>query len=97
VHRILVRQGMLVGRARRKRRECRRWGRDTAMALRQMEVVRGVFLASRRVTRVVAEVVADVDDHSRYWVIATVVPRASGPTYHVQPHKESLAHCHSFP
>ena len=35
VHRILVRHGLLAGRARRKPREYRRWERDTAMALWQ--------------------------------------------------------------
>jgi hypothetical protein len=32
VHRILVRHGLLAGRAKRRPREYRRWERDTAMA-----------------------------------------------------------------
>jgi transposase InsO family protein len=78
VHRILVRYGLLAGRARRKPREYRRWERDTAMALWQMDIVGGVFLASTRGEPVEAKVVTGVDDHSRYCVIAAVVPRASG-------------------
>ena len=79
VHRILVRHGLLAGRAKRKPREYRRWERDTAMALWQMDIVGGVYLASPRGgDPVEAKVVTGVDDHSRYCVIATVVPRASG-------------------
>src|SRR5436190_15364009 len=49
------------------------------MALWQMDIVGGVWLASPRGGEPVeAKVVTGVDDHSRYCVIATVVPRASG-------------------
>jgi transposase InsO family protein len=78
VHRILVRHGLLAGRAKRQPREYRRWERDTAMALWQMDIVGGVFLASPRGEPVEAKVVTGVDDHSRYCVIASAVPRASG-------------------
>ena len=49
----------------------------TAMALWQMDIVGGVFLASPRGDRE-AKVVTGVDDHSRFCVIAAVVPRATG-------------------
>jgi transposase InsO family protein len=78
VHRILVRHGLLAGRAKRKPREYRRWERESAMALWQTDIVGGVFLASHGGEPVEAKVVTGVDDHSRYCVIATVVLRASG-------------------
>src|SRR4051812_4021996 len=44
-----------------------------------MDIVGGVFLASPRGGEPVeAKVVTGVDEHSRYCVIAAVVPRASG-------------------
>jgi hypothetical protein len=51
-----------------------RWERDTPMALWQLDIVGGVFLADGTE----AKVVTGVDDHSRYCVICQVVPRATG-------------------
>ena len=75
VHRILVRHGLVdpVSR-RRKREDYRRWERDRPMELWQMDIVGGVELADGRE----AKVVTGVDDHSRFCVIAAVVPKATG-------------------
>jgi transposase len=75
VHRILVRHGLVEKRPRRRRREdYLRWERDRPMELWQMDIVGGVVLADGRE----AKVVTGVDDHSRYCVIAAVVPKATG-------------------
>jgi transposase InsO family protein len=75
VHRILVRHGLVDERPRRRRREdYLRWERDRPMELWQMDIVGGIMLADGRE----AKVVTGVDDHSRYCVIAAVVPKATG-------------------
>nr|BFE32610.1 hypothetical protein GCM10010200_048610 [Actinomadura rugatobispora] len=75
VHRAPVRHGLIEpGRRRRRRAEFRRWERDEPMALWQMDIVGGVFLADGTECKVVT----GVDDHSRFCVIASVVPRATG-------------------
>lgn len=75
MHRILVRHGLIEpGRRRGKRREYRRWERQTPMALWQLDIVGGVILADGTECKVVT----GVDDHSRFCVMATVVPRATG-------------------
>ncbi|SFP00188.1 Transposase InsO and inactivated derivatives [Actinomadura madurae] len=75
VHRALVRHGLIEpGRRRRKREEFRRWEREEPMALWQMDIVGGVLLANGSECKVVT----GVDDHSRFCVIAEVVPRATG-------------------
>jgi transposase InsO family protein len=75
VHRILVRHGLIDERPRRRRREdYQRWERDRPMELWQMDIVGGVLLADGRE----AKVVTGVDDHSRFCVIAAVVPKATG-------------------
>jgi transposase InsO family protein len=74
VYRALVRHGLIEPRKRRGRREFIRWERDAAMALWQMDIVGGVFLADGTECKVVT----GVDDHSRFCVIASVVPRATG-------------------
>jgi transposase len=75
VHRILVRHGLVDERPRRRRREdYLRWERDRPMELWQMDIVGGILLADGSE----AKVVTGVDDHSRYCVIATVVPKATG-------------------
>lgn len=51
-----------------------RWERDRPMELWQMDIVGGVMLADGRE----AKVVTGVDDHSRFCVIAAVVPKATG-------------------
>jgi transposase InsO family protein len=72
VHRALVRHGLIE--PGRRRREFRRWEREEPMALWQMDIVGGVFLADGSECKVVT----GVDDHSRFCVIAEVVPRATG-------------------
>ena len=75
VHRILRRHGLIEpGRRRRKRREYRRWERETPMALWQIDIVGGLMLADGTECKVVT----GVDDHSRFCVMAAVVVRATG-------------------
>jgi transposase InsO family protein len=76
VYRALVRAGLVVPRARRRRRgDYRRWERGRAMELWQMDVMGSVFLADGREVKVVT----GIDDHSRFVVCARVVGRATGP------------------
>ncbi len=80
VNRILVRQGLVVPRKRKRPRESYlRWQRPGPMQLWQIDIVGGVWLVDP-VTGVVreAKVVTGVDDHSRFCVIAAVVERATG-------------------
>lgn len=75
VYRILARHGLyLPVKRKRGRGDYKRWQRDEPMELWQMDIVGGVLLADGRE----AKVVTGVDDHSRYAVIAKVVPRATG-------------------
>jgi transposase InsO family protein len=75
VYRILIRHGMVSPVTRRRgRRDYIRWQRDRPMELWQMDIVGGVILADGREVKVVT----GVDDHSRYAVIAAVMPRATG-------------------
>jgi transposase InsO family protein len=80
VYRILVRRGLLQPSGRRNRREgFTRWQRDAPMQLWQLDIVGGVVLVDPATgARAEAKVVTGVDDHSRYWVLATVVARATG-------------------
>ena len=74
-YRVLVRHGLVEPGARRRPRDSyRRWERDEPMALWQLDIVGGAFLADGTE----AKVVTGVDDHSRYCVIASVVARATG-------------------
>jgi transposase InsO family protein len=74
-YRVLVRHGLIEpGARRRPKSSYRRWERDEPMALWQLDIIGGVFLASGTE----AKVVTGVDDHSRYCVIASVVARATG-------------------
>jgi transposase InsO family protein len=75
VYRILVRHGLVEPRRRRRRREdYLRWERDAPMALWQLDIVGGVFLADGTEVKVVT----GVDDHSRFCVIASACMRATG-------------------
>jgi transposase InsO family protein len=80
VHRILMRHGLVVERARRKKRsDYVRWQRPAAMALWQIDIVYGPRLVDTRTGEVrEARIVTGVDDHSRFCVIARVVERATG-------------------
>lgn len=74
-YRVLVRRGLIEpGPRKRPRDSYLRWERDEPMALWQMDIVGGMFLADGTE----AKVVTGVDDHSRYCVIASVVARATG-------------------
>jgi transposase InsO family protein len=80
LNRILVRQGLVVQRKRKRPRESfTRWQRPGPMQLWQLDIVGGVMLVDP-VTGAVreAKVVTGVDDHSRFCVIAAVVERATG-------------------
>lgn len=75
VYRVLVRNHLVDGKARRRRREdFKRWERDSPMQLWQIDVMEPVRLVGGKV----AKLVSGVDDHSRFCVIAKVVPRATG-------------------
>ena len=75
VYRILVRHGLIEPRSRRRKRsDYIRWERNAPMQLWQLDIVGGVFL----VDGTECKVVTGVDDHSRFCVTATVVPRATG-------------------
>lgn len=75
VYRVLVRHGLISPGSRRRRRgDYRRWERDAPMALWQLDIVGGAWLADGTE----AKVITGVDDHSRYCVIAQVVARATG-------------------
>ncbi|WP_432252247.1 IS481 family transposase [Streptomyces sp. HNM1019] len=80
VYRILVRHGLVEpGVRRRKRSDYKRWQRDRAMQLWQMDIVGGVLLVNPVTGELTeAKIVTGVDDHSRYCVIAKVVERATG-------------------
>src|SRR4051794_1096656 len=74
IYRILVRFDLLTVRPRRRRRsEYKRWQRDAPMELWQLDIVGSCFLTDGREVKAVT----GVDDHSRYCVIAAVVPRAT--------------------
>ena len=75
VYRVLVRHGLIEPQPRKRPKDSYvRWERDAPMALWQMDIVGGVFLADGTE----AKVVTGVDDHSRYCVICQVVARATG-------------------
>jgi transposase InsO family protein len=80
VRRILVRHGLVVGRARRRKRsDYVRWQRPAAMQLWQIDIVYGPRLVDTTTGEVrEARIVTGVDDHSRYCVIGRVVERATG-------------------
>ncbi len=74
IYRILVRFDLLaIKPRRRKRSEYKRWQRDAPMELWQLDIVGSCFLTDGRELKVVT----GLDDHSRYCVIAAVVPRAT--------------------
>jgi transposase InsO family protein len=74
IYRCLVRHGLIIPEARRRKRsDYRRWERSRAMELWQMDVVGGVQL----VDGWQASIVSGVDDHSRFVVSARVVERAT--------------------
>src|SRR5690242_12020977 len=75
VYRVLVRHGLVEpGPRKRPKDSYLRWERDEPMALWQLDIVGGAFLADGTE----AKVMTGVDDHSRYCVIASVAARATG-------------------
>ena len=74
VYRVLVRNGLVEPRSRRRRRrDYRRWERPVAMQLWQMDVTASAFLDDGREVKIIT----GIDDHSRYCVIARAVLRAT--------------------
>lgn len=74
IYRALVRRGLIDPAKRRRRREdYRRWERERAMELWQMDVMGRVRLADGTEL----SVVTGIDDHSRFCVIAKLVRRAT--------------------
>src|SRR4051795_6868145 len=80
VHRILLRHGLVIPRARRRKRsDYVRWQRPAAMQLWQLDIVFGPRLVDTISGELrEARIVTGVDDHSRYCVLARVVERATG-------------------
>jgi transposase InsO family protein len=74
VHRILGRHGLVAPQEQRRPRQYKRWARETPMALWQLDIVGGVFLADGREVKMVS----GIDDHSRYVVIAVLVVVPTG-------------------
>lgn len=74
IYRALVRAGLIKARRRRRRRaDYRRWERAAPMELWQLDVMGRVFLADGTELKVTT----GIDDHSRFCVIAQIVPRAT--------------------
>ena len=75
VYRVLVRHGLIDPQPRKRPKESYvRWEREAPMALWQLDIVGGAFLANGTE----AKIVTGVDDHSRYCVICQVVARPTG-------------------
>ena len=80
IYRTLVRHQLISPVARKRARsDYRRWERPASMQLWQIDIMGSVFLADPVASGGVREVklVSGIDDHSRYAVIAAVVPRAT--------------------
>ena len=74
-YRALVRHGLIQPGARKRRKDIyQRWEREEPMALWQLDIMGGAFLADGTE----AKIVTGVDDHSRYCVICQLVLRATG-------------------
>ena len=69
VHRVLVRNAMVTPQAQRHKRKYRRWARETPMALWQLDLVGGIYLADGRECKLLS----GIDDHSRFVVVAAVL------------------------
>ena len=64
VHRVLERNGLVVPQAQRHKRKYKRWQRETPMALWQLDLVGGIYLADGRECKLLS----GIDDHSRFVV-----------------------------
>jgi transposase InsO family protein len=74
VHRVLERNGLVVPQAQRHKRKYKRWQRETPMALWQLDLVGGIYLADGRECKLLS----GIDDHSRFVVCAAVLAIPSG-------------------
>jgi transposase len=73
IHRALTRNGLVREQEQHHARKYRRWQREAPMHLWQLDLVGGVYLAGGRECKLVT----GIDDHSRFVVIATVLPSPS--------------------
>jgi len=74
IYRCLVRHNLIEPKARRRRRsDYKRWERSRSMELWQMDVVGRIYLSDGTPL----SAVTGIDDHSRFCVIAKLVPRAT--------------------
>lgn len=74
IYRVLKRHDLAEGASRKRRREnFRRWERGEPMQLWQMDIMGSVML----VDGTGCKLISGIDDHSRFCVIAAVVPRAT--------------------
>jgi transposase InsO family protein len=71
---VLVRNGLVTPQAQQHKRKYRRWARETPMALRQLDLVGGIYLDDGRECKVLS----DIDNHSRFVVAAAVMAVPSG-------------------
>ena len=74
MHRVLERNGLVVPQAQRHKRKYKRWQRETPMALWQLDLVGGIYLADGRECKLLS----GIDDHSRFVVSAAVLAIPSG-------------------
>jgi transposase InsO family protein len=74
VHRVLERNGLVVSQEQRHKRKYKRWQRETPMALWQLDLVGGAYLADGRECKILS----GIDDHSRFVVSAAVLAVPSG-------------------
>jgi len=74
VHRVLERNGLVVPQAQRHKRKYKRWQRETPMALWQLDLVGGIYLADGRECKMLS----GIDDHSRFVGCAVVLEVPSG-------------------
>ena len=65
---------MVVPQAQRHKRKYKRWQRETPMALWQLDLVGGIYLADGRECKLLS----GIDDHSRFVVCAAVLAVPSG-------------------
>jgi transposase InsO family protein len=74
VHRVLERNGLVVPQAQRHKRKYKRWQREPPMAMWQLDLIGGIYLADGRECKLLS----GIDDHSRFVVCAAVLAIPSG-------------------
>ncbi|MDV6296727.1 IS481 family transposase [Rhodococcus aetherivorans] len=74
IHRVLVRNGLVNPQQQQHKRKYRRWAREAPMHLWQLDLVGGIFLSDGRECKMLT----GIDDHSRFVVVAAVLPTPSG-------------------